>query len=1651
MEINVRTRIASQKLALPESPAVRMMRRGAAAHNRGETAQAEQIYGEITRRFPEFADAWHYLGTLLHERGEARAAREALERAAQLTPRDPVLLRDMAIVLRAQKDYAGSLQAIERAYDCAERPEEILEQHARTLLEIERGYELIEPLRRYFAHYGENWMLRTLFGECLVQGGMPDEAGEAFSRAVETAPPEETWVALKRADFNLSRERFDAARTEYLRLRARFPKAPAPRIGLAVLAAQAGDFAETEKLARKALALDSRSWYAWLLRVRVVRPEECESLVEELEKAAVTAGDDPSVWRLHVARGTIQERLGNYDRAFAAYTQANAQLGSMHRVAENSLKNSLVELRSNLGPAFLDRAEAISVADPGVIFVCGMPRSGTTLVETILASHPRVKAGGEMRYIHDKLKRTIGPHRPFGSWLAEADDATLKAIATEWAEMLAAKKGNQGLVTDKMPGNFTLLGFIHVCFPDARIVYVQRDPRDNCLSYFTTPFALGNEYSYTLANTAKYYKYHTELMAHWRSVLGPERIVEVRYEDVVEHPERETRKLLASLGLEWDPRCLDFHKTRRQVTTASQFQVRKPLYTNSVGRWRRFEKHLAPLLAELDKPFPDASASGSTSSSATPDSSAGASTRIPAEHDNPERHMQAGETARESGNQTLAKAEFEAVLAINPGSAGAHFELGRLASEEGDFQRAEVLLRQAIELAPNWYRPWNELSMIKSATPPAEFVKELDTVIGNAADDPESWLLYFARGRVRERLGDYDGAFADYAEGNRPRGAGPTYLRKGQSEYARDIIMHLDRSFVSRRLAPVSNVPRPIFVCGMYRSGTTLVETILASHPEVGAGGEMRYIHDYLLSAPDTSERGRPGTWLASRSDAELGTMARDWQRHLVEQAAGQPWITDKMPPNYSLLGLIQVCFPDAPIIHVHRDPRDTCFSCFATPFVDSHSFSHTLADTGHFYRLYERYLRHWRETLAPERIIEVEYESLVRKPEAEIRRLVAAVGLEWDARCLEFYRASHNVRTESVAQVRRPMYTSSLGRWHHFERHLGPLLTELETPLPPFAPRATSRFVPPPQAVQEMQAAVAAQRQGNFAAAETAFRELVRTYPRFPDARHFLGLLLYQKGEKNTSLQLLDEAQSLDPDNVGFLLNYARALRETWHLAEAADCLERAHRLDPNHTPTLFTLAQTLVALNRGGEFAAEIESRLQANQNDWRVWMLLGQCREQAGDIEGALDALDEARRRAPASESAPHLIRGAIAKLDGRRSIAEKEFEAALAIDPKSANVLFNIGQLAAEEGDFPRAESLLRQAVAADPDLYAAWEWLSLIGSDTPSEALAREFEEVAGRAGDGPSSSLLRFSIGREREKLGRYDEAFAAYAQGNRMRANLFPYSRPGDLDHTRDIIENLNEGFAARRLGGVASSAVPIFVCGMPRSGTTLVETILASHPRVAAGGEMRYIHNKLRRENAPETGIPVGQWLAKTDDAALAAITAEWSEALAAKGGAHGYVTDKMPGNYMLLGLIHVCFPAAPIIHVRRDARDTCFSCFATAFMQGNEFSNDLGNAGYRYRLYERLMRHWREVLGAARIIEIEYETLVREPETEIRRLLEAIGLEWDARCLTFHETGRNVQTASVAQIRRPLYASSIGRWRHFERHLGPLVAELEAPPIP
>jgi hypothetical protein len=303
---------------------------------------------------------------------------------------------------------------------------------------------------------------------------------------------------------------------------------------------------------------------------------------------------------------------------------------------------------------------------------------------------------------------------------------------------------------------------------------------------------------------------------------------------------------------------------------------------------------------------------------------------------------------------------------------------------------------------------------------------------------------------------------------------------------------------------------------------------------------------------------------------------------------------------------------------------------------------------------------------------------------------------------------------------------------------------------------------------------------------------------------------------------------------------------------------------------------------------------------------------------------------------------------------------------------------------------------------------------------------------------------LDFALAKAYGDLGDHDAGFRRLLSGNARKRARIRYDETAALGYFGSIQSTFTPELLREKekLGGGSASAAPVFILGMMRSGSTLVEQILASHPQVHGAGELRTLTRLTQLVQSPG-GNPVAypEFVPGLDAGALRQFAAHYLADIRRLAPEALHVTDKMPENFFFAGLIHLILPNARIIHTVRDPVDTCVSCFSRLFTAEQNHTYELGELGRYYRRYQTLMAHWREVLPPGRMLEVRYEEVVADLETQARRIIAHCGLEWDPRCLSFHATERPVRTSSVAQVRQPLYPSAVGRAHRYEAFLGPL----------
>ncbi|MGA9854172.1 MAG: sulfotransferase, partial [Gammaproteobacteria bacterium] len=467
----------------------------------------------------------------------------------------------------------------------------------------------------------------------------------------------------------------------------------------------------------------------------------------------------------------------------------------------------------------------------------------------------------------------------------------------------------------------------------------------------------------------------------------------------------------------------------------------------------------------------------------------------------------------------------------------------------------------------------------------------------------------------------------------------------------------------------------------------------------------------------------------------------------------------------------------------------------------------------------------------------------------------------------------------------------------------------------------------------------------------------------------------------------------------------------------------------------------------NRFQEALADYEHALTLEPRNFEAWMGRGAMLVELVRGTEALACFQDAR--AFSTHDADKLQRLGLAFLDLDATEAAYDcFKSALAIRPDDAETHNNLGVALGELGNLKGAEACYREALRLKPDHAGAWHNLVSIIHLKPEgrlwQSLMASADAIQSRAaGD---AILLHFSLGKIWEDAGEYARAFSCFLEGNRLERAGLNYDEARQARFFHDSMHYFDSAFMAAHNGAGSDGESPVFIIGMPRSGTTLVEQILASHSQVYGAGELHLLRQCLRLELGPvasEDQLP--QRLALLNDKHFQRAGERYLAATRELAPGAWRITDKLPGNMVLVGLIHLMFPRAHIIHCTRDALDTCVSCFSQHFSTGYPFSYDLGELGRFYRWYAELMNHWRAVLPPGRMLEVRYEDVVTDVAEQAQKLVAFCGLPWDASCLQFYASSRPVKTASLAQVRQPIYGSSVGRWKRYEKYLDPLMQAL------
>lgn len=553
------------------------------------------------------------------------------------------------------------------------------------------------------------------------------------------------------------------------------------------------------------------------------------------------------------------------------------------------------------------------------------------------------------------------------------------------------------------------------------------------------------------------------------------------------------------------------------------------------------------------------------------------------------------------------------------------------------------------------------------------------------------------------------------------------------------------------------------------------------------------------------------------------------------------------------------------------------------------------------------------------------------------------------------------------------------------------------------------------------------------------ALRTACRLEPANAEFLSNLGQMLVEDGDIEEALTRLDNAVKLNPGLPAARNNYGNALREAGRLDEAQQQYDEALKLNP----------QLAITHNNLGQLCQERTEFQQAERWYQQSLQLDPRAARTAANYASLLHELDrhaesehlyaQAVRVDPHCAEAHIGLAGALQRA-GKLEQALAHYERAEAADPRLPALYVGRATVYSQQGDFTAAEKEIRRALALDPDVPGAWEQLATMRkSRLPAQdlqGLQAAMQRAAPRLKHRMQS--FHFALGSHADATGDYETAAREFAlanaqqqQGHEVRG--LAYNAQEHTSYVDHLVRVFDASHFERTRGWGNDSDIPVFILGLPRSGTTLVEQVLASHPRLFGADELRFARDSF--ESLPQVTGAADRWQA------VAALTRQHVQQVAQThlqrlrdlAPDKDRISDKMPENYLHIGLILTLFPNARIIHLRRDLRDVATSCWNTHFGQ-IRWANTQGNIANHFRNYWRAMQHWRSVLPG-RFHEVRYEDMVEDLETHARALVKFCNLEWDDRCLEFHKTERAVRTASLGQVREPLYKRSVQRFKNYE----------------
>lgn len=568
----------------------------------------------------------------------------------------------------------------------------------------------------------------------------------------------------------------------------------------------------------------------------------------------------------------------------------------------------------------------------------------------------------------------------------------------------------------------------------------------------------------------------------------------------------------------------------------------------------------------------------------------------------------------------------------------------------------------------------------------------------------------------------------------------------------------------------------------------------------------------------------------------------------------------------------------------------------------------------------------------------------------------------------------------------------------------------------------------------------------GDFDLAEQHQQNALKLNPSFAAALNNLGSIKRERKERLAAIEMYRKVISTHPTHVESMSNLGGTLCEAGLHQKATPILLKAIQLNPQFTEAHCNLGLAFLGLEDFDRSQLAFENALKLKPDYPNALLGLAKLHFERLETEKAETISRSLLASNPNFHEASTLLASILLE-NGDTEQAEQFLNVSLRICPNSASTLIALGTLYMEQGKLQEAEEIFLKVCDIDPEnALSAHISLAQVKKTSPDAPhfLALKKAQLNIEKLNNKLSVALLFALGKCFDDLKEANQAFSFFDSACRLKRPTINYSAESHSRHIQAIIDCFSSQFINTHQNIGTDSTLPIFVVGMPRSGTTLVEQIIASHSGVFGAGELSYLTEACENVDARnKENFPHNITSFKLKD--FEDLATAYCRQLASHSDQSVRITDKMPINFKFIGLIQMILQNAKIIHVKRNAVDTCLSCFTKHFKHGQPFSYDLEETANYYKDYDRLMTHWRNVLPEGTFLDVEYENIVQDKERETRRILKYCDLNWEDACLEPHKNTRNIRTASLVQVRQPLYSSSVQRWLPYKDHLTPLLNTL------